>query len=551
MMKNRIRSCTAVLLTLVSFGTRALAVTADEEAARIEGLAAMEPVQREETAVQPLMAIEKTWDIEDTHAPASSPLVTAMSFVRGAMGADAASRTFYASIGTGAVEWPELEMTACGAEGLNVAWVDDYGWDDPAAAVSSGTAYSLIAWTETEYEYITVTFTGLPMVILHTGDGALPGDEYGPASVQVTSGEYDAVSSVAQVHKRGGNVRQEEKISIRVEFAKQKKKGGYGKDRVSLLGMPKDSDWLLISNESDETLLRNYMGWQLWKKMNPEGDAFCLLESRMVELCVNDAYMGVYALQQRVKPSRELKALGYSEKDLAARLITESNIETRAVRDTSETFYGGWMELRNQPEDRTADDCFAVYDDYLKLCAPAGENQPDDAAFLALSEEHTDIPALMRYFLFFQAAGLGDDNVKNNNYIWAVQKQGKTVYCLSPWDMDQGFNDHGVADGVCFSLTWPVRLLTLDAPGCREALWADWNTQRSTVLSEDAVYAWTEGLEQEMNASGAWLREAARWPGRADTCSLAQDREFILAHLENIERDMKNLWPLPGMTSGE
>ena len=170
----------------------------------------------------------------------------------------------------------------------------------------------------------------------------------------------------------------------------------------------------------------------------------------------------------------------------------------------------------------------------------------DDEAFLALAHKRVDTGALMRYLLFFEAAALGDDNTKNNLYFWCVHRDGRQLYYLSPWDMDQGFNDHGSVGGdVNFSLALPIRLLTLDAPGCREALWRDWKAFREGVLSESAVYEWMDGIESEMNASGAMLRESERWPGRPDRMDLMADRVYLLEHLEALDRDFKNLWPLP------
>lgn len=535
------------LAALCLLSGRAPAKTADEEAARISALSAMEPVPAAAVAVQPLIAAEETWDIEDERLPAEEPLLRTLRCLTGEAGCDAATRTFYVCIGSSLEEWPELLLTGEGADGLQLAWADDYAWDYPDEAVAGSQRYRILAWTQERYEYVEVIFTGLPIVSVHTMDRETPGDAYMPARVSVSAKGYEPVSSVAQVHKRGGGYRDPEKYSLRVEFAERKNKGGYRKGRPSLLGMAADSDWLLISNDTDETLMRNAMGWQLWQKMNPEREAFALLESRMVEVCVNDCYMGVYALQQRIKPERELLRMGGSSSDLSARIILKEGIEERPVLDTSAVFNGGWLELRYKPETMTVSDAFAAYEDLLRLSSPQDSvNGLDDEAFLALAQKRVDTGALMRYLLFFEAAALGDDNTKNNLYFWCVHRDGRQLYYLSPWDMDQGFNDHGSVGGdVNFSLALPIRLLTLDAPGCREALWRDWKAFREGVLSESAVYEWMDGIETEMNASGAMLRESERWPGRPDRMDLMADRVYLLEHLEALDRDFKNLWPLP------
>lgn len=527
---------------------QSMSTSMDEEAVRT---AKMESLWEEETvytSVLEMIPVEQTWDIEDTHALAEKPLIRSMRSLEGELGCDNESRTFYLPMQTNLSEWPQIELEASGEDGLTVAWADDYAYDFPGQAVSDNQRYRLIAWTAGEYEYVDLVFTGLPMVMLHTGGAEEIEEEYVPVRAQVFAPGYETVSSMAQIHRRGGGFRREEKLSLRLEFAEKNRKGRYAKGRQALLGMPEDSDWLLISNESDETLMRNAMGWQLWKKMNPDGDAFSLLESRMVEVCLDDRYMGVYALQQRIRPQTELQMRGFeSQQDVSARIILSYGIDKRPVHKTT-GFMGGVLELRYKPDWMTEDAAFARYDELMKLSANSQSSLwLQDDQFVSVAEEHTEIQELMRYFLFFQAAGLGDDNVKNNLYIWAVKRGEKTIYLLSPWDMDQGFNSHGTDQTINYNLNWPIRLLNLNALGSREALWAEWNANKESVFSEDAIYDWTMSLESEMNASGAWRRECERWAGRPDALDLTEDREFLLAHLAELERSMREIWPLPGM----
>ena len=551
-MHHLIRLGTALLCAAFLAAPSAFAVTADEEAARIEKLAAMEPEQTGETAVQPLMEIEKTWEIEDTHALSSAPLVTSLSFCRGEMGEDMESRTFYAPIGTGLSEWPKLAMTACGADEMRVAWVDDYAWDDPGEAVRSGTAYQLIAWTESAYEYLYVVFTGLPVMSIRTFESAAPSTDYSPAYIALADGEADAVSSVAQIHIRGGGVRAEddqkaeasgdsesdEKISYRIEFQKKKdKKAGYKKNRIGLLGMPEDSDWILLSNTVDLTHVHNYMAFRLWTDFNADASAFNTLQSRMVELCLNGKYMGVYQLIQRVKPERELEEAGFAKTDVAARLISKFSIEERPVF----RFDTKVLELRYQPEGKTADECFSLYGDYVKLMDPA----TDDETFASLAAERLDVRQIMRFFVFHQSVVLDTDNILNNVYIWAVKKDGGLKYLFSPWDMDRSLTVSNLKDYLINEkMTIPIRMLDLNLPGAREALWAEWALQRSGPLSDDALGDSMAAVESEMNATGAWIRDALRWNTENGNLELGETRDALILHLSDLEEEMQRRWPL-------
>lgn len=65
---------------------------------------------------------------------------------------------------------------------------------------------------------------------------------------------------------------------------------------VSLLGMPKESDWILSANYSDKTLMRNVLTYQLSREMGQYA-----VRTRYCELLINDEYRGVYVLQEKIK----------------------------------------------------------------------------------------------------------------------------------------------------------------------------------------------------------------------------------------------------------
>ena len=65
---------------------------------------------------------------------------------------------------------------------------------------------------------------------------------------------------------------------------------------VSLLGMPSESDWVLIANFSDKTLLRSYYTYRLYRKMGhwaPRME-FC-------EVVIDGEYQGIYLLGEKIK----------------------------------------------------------------------------------------------------------------------------------------------------------------------------------------------------------------------------------------------------------
>jgi hypothetical protein len=65
---------------------------------------------------------------------------------------------------------------------------------------------------------------------------------------------------------------------------------------VSLLGLPKEADWILYAPYSDKTLLRDVLAYRLFNDMGRYAT-----RSRYCEVVINGNYMGVYVLLERIK----------------------------------------------------------------------------------------------------------------------------------------------------------------------------------------------------------------------------------------------------------
>jgi len=64
----------------------------------------------------------------------------------------------------------------------------------------------------------------------------------------------------------------------------------------SLLGLPKESDWPLLANYSDKSLLRNMLAYKLFGDMGNYSP-----RTRIVELVIDGLYYGVYNLVEKIK----------------------------------------------------------------------------------------------------------------------------------------------------------------------------------------------------------------------------------------------------------
>jgi len=517
----------------------------------LEMLAAS-PVYSAVTEVEPLIELEDAWAIEDTRTESETPLLAGMRNGDHEMGYDEESRTFYCTIGmeTGE-EWPELALfaqQAAGVKDLRVAWIDDYTYDYPADSVRDNWRYELIAYTDDAYEYIGVVFTGLPIVSLRVEGGTEAlGEEYIPARMAVSGAGYEGINSGAMIHLRGGGfVKEYPKMSYRVELHTLDT-GGDTKNDVSVLGMPADSDWILISNAADEYCARNELAWSIWRDWNADGRGFMLQQTRMVEVFVENEYVGIYQIMQRIRPAEEIARMGGNPNtDYCARVIKDVNIESRPVIDLMERV-NFWAELRHAPAGVSANHAFAQFEPYWQMNVQfAGQHlELSDKDFAAAAEKHTDVREMMDIFLFTQAAGLGYDNVFNNVYMWALREGDHYVYHLSPWDMDMAFIKMlgSEEDTLNYYFRQAYRMLNLNVANARKILYEVWDEKRATILSDDALYQRIENFQDMLNASGAYLRESEKWYGGARELDLGEIQAFAVSHLNTIDRHLEGGWP--------
>lgn len=513
------------------------------------------PQAKAATQVMPLMEMEAVWAIEDTREEADS-LILGMRQGDNELGYDAQSRTFYCTLGLNiGGGWPDftLHAQAAGDDGdLRIAWVDDYAYDACSEAIREGYRYELLAYTETQYAYIGVVFTGLPIVTLHVDGGAeMLGDAYTPARVGISSAAHDALNAGAWVHLRGGgSVKPIDKKSYRVEFHTLGAKGDE-KASLSVLGMAPDTDWLLIGNAQESTAIRNHLCWQMWGMWNAGSGAPTQLESRMVELFVDDAYMGLYQVLERIDIKEELVRLGGNlQTDTVARIIVGVNVDEYPVLNRKEEA-NLWIEHRYEARNRH-ERTFSRMEDYVRLLT-AGDRALSDETFAQLAAQRMDAHGLISYFLFAQVCGLGTDNFFNNLYVWTMDREGGYRYLISPWDMDLSLSvptqgrEVERGEGLELSFSLPYRMLNLDVNHCREMMWAIWREKRETILTDDALYAWIMGATEEINASGAYARESKRWYGEAARLQSADLLYYTAARVKNVEDALKTQWPAENM----
>ena len=461
--------------------------------------------------IGPVREIEDIWAIEDEREMSDAPLVTRLQNDGAPLAYDAASCTFYCTLGLdNGDEWPALHLTAPEAKGVTLCFTDDYAYDSCAEAIREGYEYEVMAYTDEAYDYFYIVFTGLPVVTI---DAQAPiGDEDTDAAVTIVRCGSTPVDVPARVHLRGSGSRTNEKKSYHVDFVRGSGKKGVVVD-VPLLG--EQDDIILLAGVMDASLMRDRLSWTMYATISGENESYGARQVEYCEVFVDDAYAGVYLMMEPVDDAQELARSGreqpqtdsvYRSTQTLYR-VSERPVIDNPVRGNSayELRYGG-----------AGAEPFAALSAYLAL-----ETEPDDGVFCEQAMRVIDLESILRYYLFVQAGGMSD-NVYNNMYIWAHSTGRGVVYRFAPWDMDltwrraRDAESGEMFDGL-FSFGIAQRMIDLDAGSVtRSTLARLWKQMRSGAFTEENVSALVDGFARELNDSGAYARNTRRWDGASE-----------------------------------
>ena len=300
---------------------------------------------------------------------------------------------------------------------------------------------------------------------------------------------------------------------------------------LSLLGLPKESDWVLHAPYSDKTLMRNYLMYT-WSNRIGRYAA----NTKFVEVWVDDDgvldpedYVGVYEFMEKVKV------------DSNRVNVTKLQPEDNALPEVS----GGYLLQRDwigEPGEEWL--TTATYEDDLLFKSPKPEVLTDEQRFFitdylnqfetAISGPGFDDPA-SGYAAFIDVDSFIDHHLlvemgRNvDGYVLStyMHKDREGLLNMGPiWDYNgalgnASYFDCELPEGWHFNndefpgdnpngYHWYARLF--EDPAFVARYQARWNEIRTTILTNDAMLADIDAAAALLSAGGAVDRNFDAWP---------------------------------------
>lgn len=418
---------------------------------------------------------------------------------------DRASGTFYLPVDMETADWESGRFSSAQKD-VKVYLLDNPLEDDKQEAVKEGKAYRLLAVRGDVCREYAVVFTGLPILNIETDQEIRYEEVYGRTQLFLADTKEDWVfDSLMSGHIRGGSSRLNHKKSYKMTLYKQNQTGlgALRPNKVSLLGMRRDDEWLLYAIYSEDTKVRDKLSLDIWNEsgaLRIESDGHYGYHMEYIEVFQNDVYYGLYGLMEPVD-YKQLHLTGEGE------AWPEEYLYKQKDADVFE------LKGNHQAEDEAH---FEVLNEYLSLL------YAEDEVFAGEISKLIDVDSALEVWIYLQAV-LGMDNIERNIFYPVRYQDGQYRMYFMPWDMDYSWgnvHDFDAGNRTRFSeeiltmrIAWKLgdRLIALDVDHAREKVAKRWKELRGSVYSDEYLGEHIDSYAHRVVESGAFARDLARW----------------------------------------
>jgi hypothetical protein len=416
------------------------------------------------------------------------------------------------------------------------------------------------------------TSSNLPIVVINTGGASIPNDRKITADMGIIyKGEGVRNNLTDPFNDYSGKIGIELRGSSSQMFPKKQysfeTRTVAGEDsNVTLLGMPAEDDWILFAPYNDKTLLRDVLMYKLANDLGRYAT-----RSKFCEVVLNDEYMGVYVLLEKIKRDKNrvdiarLEAVDSTGDDLTGGYIIKIDKTDGENNDGWISPYlpypGAWQKILYQYHYPKPDDITTVQKNYIKALIYAFESAMNSSFYsdsLSGYPRYIDVDSFVDYFIINEFAK-NVDAFRLSMFMYKDKDSKNNKLFAGPaWDFNLGlgncnYYNAGTPQG------WQLEYMISDQPSVREdyfmipfwwgKLFHDsafqkkvndrWQQLKGTVFNQTAIYNYIDSCSA--NLAEARARNFQKWPVIGTWIwpnnYVGQTYEQELAYLKNFIRD--------------
>jgi hypothetical protein len=162
-------------------------------------------------------------------------------------------------------------------------------------------AFLIFISSEAKAATVNLDSTNVALIVIDTNGRSIVDEPKISGSMKIFNNDPGKMNRATDVPAYEGNIG----IEIRGSFSASLPQKSYGFEtrdesgnstNVSLLGLPKDNDWILLANYNDKTFVRAPIAYNTFLGMGHWAS-----HSIHCEVIVNKTYMGIYTLLEKIK----------------------------------------------------------------------------------------------------------------------------------------------------------------------------------------------------------------------------------------------------------
>ncbi|MCK3685427.1 CotH kinase family protein [Maribellus sp. YY47] len=297
---------------------------------------------------------------------------------------------------------------------------------------------------------------------------------------------------------------------------------------VSLLGLPAENDWVLLSNYNDKSLMRNLLGFKMFEELGHYAP-----RAKYVEVFLNGDYQGIYLFGEKIKrDNNRVNIATLKETDIDGEELTGGYI----FKIDYWNDYDSWLSPYSPLDHPTFKVHFVYHDpgwdelvyqqkNYIKNYVSTFESTLYSSSYADPSSGYAaylEVESFIDYFIVSEISR-NNDGFKKSRY-FHKDKNGKLV--AGPvWDFDWAWKN--INECFIFKATdgsgWSYKINDCNpwvkSPGWMVRLFSDDNFKNQTncrylearagVLSDEKLYATIDSLYNEVKV--AQVRHFQKW----------------------------------------
>ena len=311
-------------------------------------------------------------------------------------------------------------------------------------------------------------------------------------------------------------------------FAIETRDAGGNNLTTSLLGLPAENDWVLLSNYNDKSFLRNILGYKMFEALGNYAP-----RARYAEVFLNGDYQGIYLFGEKVKRDKNrVDIANLKEEDIEGEELTGGYIFKIDYWNDWDSWESPFSPI-NHPDfdihfiyhDPDWDELLPQQKNYLSSFVTDFETVLYSSSYNNPAEGYSqfiDVESFIDYFIVNEMSR-NNDGFKKSRY-FHKDKNGK-IKAGPVWDFDWAWKN--INECYIFKATdgsgWSYKVNDCNpwvkSPGWMVRLFYDenfrnqtkcrYNKARAGVLSNENLSFWIDSLYNEV--AEAQVRHFGKW----------------------------------------